>query len=210
MAGRDSACHPSHHNICSALIATKGAAHLLGRGDDAVVAPLLHGGPQLGQLSHNGLRREGWRGGWAAAAPGGAGRAAGHRERRAAWGCRSSPAARPHIRHLQAGPSSPKPAWRTFMRSVSLTRQLYTSRMAVGPSASSAATAAVIAASGMSLQLWSMALSWPRGGPANGRKLGQFPICSHAIVARAVRRSTIPPKPQQPGLRPLSPVMVME
>ncbi len=35
------------------------------------------------------------------------------------------------------------------------------------PSASSATTAAVMAASGMSLQLWSIALSWPRGGPAN-------------------------------------------
>lgn len=47
-----------------------------------------------------------------------------------------------------------------------LTRQLYTLRMRVWPLAKSAATARVMAASGMSLQSWSTPCSSLRGGPA--------------------------------------------
>lgn len=47
------------------------------------------------------------------------------------------------------------------------------------PSASSAATAAVMAASGMSLQLWSIALSWPRGGPAAGGDAAEATPAQH-------------------------------
>ena len=46
-----------------------------------------------------------------------------------------------------------------------LTRQLYTLRMRVWPLAKSAATARVMAASGMSLQSWSTPCSSLRGGP---------------------------------------------
>lgn len=41
----------------------QGPAHLLGRGDDAIVVALLHSRAQLGELGHNGLRsRRGGRG----------------------------------------------------------------------------------------------------------------------------------------------------
>ncbi len=58
-----------------------------------------------------------------------------------------------------SAPSFPSSVTMAFMRSVSFTRQLYTFLIAVGPFANSAATARVMAASGMSLQSWSMPCS---------------------------------------------------
>lgn len=70
-----------------------------------------------------------------------------------------------------------------------LTRQLYTLRMRVGPLAKSAATARVMAASGMSLQSWSTPWSSLRGGPACHVRtpylLGAWPFMMQALKVMA-------------------------
>mmetsp|Transcript_24785 Transcript_24785/g.83310 ORF Transcript_24785/g.83310 Transcript_24785/m.83310 type:complete len:214 (+) Transcript_24785:135-776(+) len=87
-----------------------------------------------------------------------------------------------------SAPSLVVSATMAFMRSVSLTRHEATPRIVVGPSATSATAASVMAASGMSTQSTSM----PRRRAPSGRETVMFvgcqttvaPICSSTLAKR--------------------------